>query len=192
MRIRAFVPASRPIRRANLREKGMEDTPPDSPLVLRPNRLKFAALALGGLVFSALAFSMSESEPLMRYGGGAFFLLCAVIGAAQLLPDRNVLLIDAEGFEVRQALKRTRRTQFADVAEKGFFLWSHSAVAPLRINAVVWLNREGAKPQSLLAPLNRMVSGGDGYLPVSYGGYSAEAMADLLNARLEAWRRKAA
>lgn len=168
------------------------ETPADSPLLLHPNKMTPALLALGGLVLSALAFSMSESEPLMRYGGGALFLLCALAGASQLLPGRNALLIDAEGLELRQAFKRTQRIRFADVADKGFFLWSLGAAEPLRINRVVWRRREGAKPQSLLMSLNAMVSGGDGYLPVAYGGYSAEAMADLLNARLEAWRRSAA
>ena len=159
-------------------------------MLLKANKTKTILLTLGSFAFALGGLLLPEttpSEQLLKYGGAAFFLLCGAAAASHLLPGRSSLSLDAEGMELSDGFKGRRRIAFADIAEKGFFVYSMKGAA-----MVIWAYREGAQPQSLLRRANKALSGGDDYLPVSYEGYSAKDLAGLLNAHLAAWRRRAA
>ncbi|MDD2869556.1 hypothetical protein [Neomegalonema sp.] len=164
--------------------------PETSPKLLKANRTRILLLTLGSFAFvvgSLLLPDATPAEQLLKYGGAAFFLLCGAAAASHLLPGRSGLSIDAEGMELSDGFKGRRRIAFADIAEKGFFVYSMKGAS-----MVIWAYREGAQPQSLWRRANKALSGGDDYLPVNYEGHSAKEMAELLNAHLAAWRRKAA
>lgn len=101
--------------------------PETSPKLLKANRTRILLLTLGSFAFvvgSLLLPDATPAEQLLKYGGAAFFLLCGAAAASHLLPGRSGLSIDAEGMELSDGFKGRRRIAFADIAEKGFFVYS--------------------------------------------------------------------
>jgi hypothetical protein len=107
----------------------------------------------------------------------AFFGLCAIVFAVQLLPGAAWLRLEPAGFTVCN-LFRTHFTPWSDVSGFG--------VAVAGQKELVGYNcRSAAERSSRLAALNKALSGYNSALPDTYGPRAAE-LAALLNEVL--WR----
>lgn len=148
------------------------DLLPDS-TKLKPDRLRWLFVFAISVAFVVIAIWMGpEQDPLLFWGGGGFFLLCALIAAPLMFGVGSSLTLDRGGFACRTLFKTFQRD------------WREcSAFYPVRIGFRQFVGfstqqDEAAHPN--LAAANRAIIGASGMLPDTFG-LSADDLSDLLN-----------
>jgi len=151
--------------------------------VLRPSPLKWLTMVALSAAFVWIGAIIRGTHPLAGWSCIVFFGLCGAIGVLNLLPDASRLLVDDDGFEIR-SLFRASRVRWADVARLG--------TMRVGVNTLVGFDFvDGYRGGDRLRRLNRNLSGFQGALPDTYG-LKAAALAERLQARLDAYRQSLA
>lgn len=150
----------------------LPNTPaPELPIILYPSKKKSLLFLLGAIVFVVIGIAMAEQEPLIGYGGAAFFGLCGLAFALQLaLPKRSYLKLTAEGFTIAGFLKTSS------------YRWNE--VSPLAItrisgNKMVGWRTQGRDKQ-IGASLSIAMTGVHGVIPANYR-IPPEQLVELMN-----------
>jgi hypothetical protein len=153
-----------------------------SEIVLRPGRVKTILLLCFCLIFPI--------GPLIRTPApdewyiwliGAFFGLCALVFAVQLIPSSTYLRLSPQGFTVRSLFRTAPMILWRDVSE------FQVAVLP-RQKLVVYESTATTMPT--LRKINRALVGAGEALPNSFG-LKPQELADLMNAwRQTYWARE--
>lgn len=144
---------------------------PDS-MTLKPDRLRWLGVFAISTGFVAIAVWLGPGDPLLFYGAGGFFLLCALIAAPLMLGVGSSLTLDREGFTCRTLFRSFRRK------------WTEcSAFYPVSVGIrknVGFSTQQDEAAHPNLAAANRAMIGASGMLPDNYG-LSADDLADLMN-----------
>ncbi len=145
---------------------------PDS-MTLKPDRLRWLLIFLICAGFVAIAIWLGPGDPVLFYGAGGFFLLCALIAAPLMIGVGSSLTLDREGFTCR-TLFRTFRRDWKDCSD------FYSVTTGIRRHVGFSTPQdEAAHPN--LAAANRAMIGASGMLPDNYG-LDADELAELMNA----------
>ena|GEM_PF-2338981 len=148
------------------------DPLPDT-MMLKPDRLRWLVVFLICAAFIAIAIWLGpEREPLVFYGAGGFFLLCALIATPLMFGVGSSLTLDREGFSCR-TLFRTFRREWRECP--AFYPVSTGL---RKFVGFTTEQDEAAHPK--LAAANRTMIGASGMLPDTFG-LDAEGLSDLLN-----------
>ena len=146
---------------------------PDT-LVLKPGRAKWLGVFAICVSFVAIAVWLGPSEdPMLYYGAGGFFLVCALVALPQMIGVGASLALDRMGFTCRTLFKSFRR-EWTDC----------SSFAPARVGLntmVAFETRQDLASHPKMSELNRQVVGAAGALPDTFG-LSADELAELMNA----------
>lgn len=147
------------------------DPLPDS-MLLKPDRLRWLMVFLISAGFVAIAVWIGPSDPMLFYGAGGFFLLCALIAAPLMFGVGSSLTLDRDGFSCR-TLFRTFRREWREC----------SAFYPVSAGFRKYVGfstqqDEAAHPG--MAAANRALIGASGMLPDTFG-QSAEELSDVMN-----------
>ena len=148
------------------------DPLPDS-LVLKPDRLRWLVVFLISAGFVGIAAWLGPDEdPMVFWGAGGFFLLCALIAAPLMFGVGSSLTLDRDGFSCR-TLFRTFRREWREC----------SAFYPVSAGFRKYVGfstqqDEAAHPG--MAAANRALIGASGMLPDTFG-HSAEELSDVMN-----------
>ncbi len=147
------------------------DALPDT-MTLKPDRARWLMVFLISAGFVAIAVWAGPGDPLLFYGAGGFFLLCAAVAAPLMFGVGSSLTLDREGFACR-TLFRTFRREWREC----------SAFYPVSTGIRKYVGfstpqDEAAHPK--LAAANRAMIGASGMLPDNFG-LSADELADLMN-----------
>ena len=148
------------------------DPLPDS-LTLKPDRLRWLIVFLISVGFVAIAVWLGPNEdPMLFYGAGGFFLVCALIAAPLMFGVGSSLTLDLDGFSCRTLFRAFRRewrecSEFYPIST-GFRKFVGFSTA----------QDEAAHPG--MAAANRALIGATGMLPDTFG-YSADELSDLMN-----------
>jgi hypothetical protein len=149
------------------------------PLTLRPNRLKFFALATGSLVFLLIGIWMIKDGEWKGWFVAIFAVVCLVVFIKAMLPGATYLALDNIGFTVC-SLHRIRRYRWSEVGE--------FVAVKLTYNKMVMFNFSPTFDRlSNIRKVNASMSGFEAGLPDSYG-LSHEKLAALMNAYATAFR----
>lgn len=148
------------------------DPLPDA-LRLKPDRLRWLVTFLICVGFVAIAIWLGpEQDPVLFWGAGGFFLLCALIAAPLMFGVGASLALDPEGFTCRTLFRSFRRD------------WREcSAFYPVRAGARLFVGFTTAQDEAAhpkIAAANRAMNGASGMLPDTFG-LGAEDLADLMN-----------
>lgn len=139
---------------------------------LKPGRLKWLGIFAICAGFVAIAAFVGPGEPVVFWGSGGFFLVCAVIAATQMIGVGARLVLDLEGFTCTTLFKSFRRT------------WAEcSAFYPVRVGGNMMVGFASAtdmKERPKLAAVSEAIAGTPGALPDTFG-FSAEELADVMN-----------
>lgn len=140
---------------------------------LKPNRLSWLFTFLISVGFVCIAIWLGPNEdPMLFYGAGGFFLLCALISAPLMLGVGSRLILERNSFTCRTLFRSfTRRWR-----ECSDF---HPVQAGTR-SMVGFTTQQDELAHPNLAAVNRAVQGASGALPETFG-ISAEELADLMN-----------
>ena len=148
------------------------DPLPDT-MELKPDRLRWLIVFLISAGFVAIAAWLGPNEdPVLFYGAGGFFLLCALIAAPLMFGVGSSLTFDREGFACKTLFRTFRRN------------WREcSAFYPVTTGFRKYVGfsaqqDEAAHPN--MAAANRALIGASGMLPDTYG-LSADELSDLMN-----------
>jgi hypothetical protein len=144
-------------------------------ITLYPSRKKMLAWSLGSFAFAVAGMAMIEDTgKLADYAAFAFFGLCTVVFALQLLPGACYLTIRPDGFTAC-AMFRAHEINWLDVRE--------FRVVKVGGKAMVGWNYGAAfQAQAKLRKMAAAMSGVEGGLADTYG-MSAEELAALLKQR---------
>lgn len=148
------------------------DPLPDS-LVLKPDRLRWLVVFLISAGFVGVAVWLGPDEdPMIFWGAGGFFLVCALIAAPLMFGVGSSLTLDRDGFSCR-TLFRTFRREWREC----------SAFYPVSAGMRKFVGfstqqDEAAHPN--MAAASRALVGASGMLPDTFG-YSADGLSDLMN-----------
>jgi len=145
---------------------------PDS-LTLKPNRLRWLMVFLIAAGFVAIAAWIGPDDPVLFYGAGGFFVLCALIAAPLMFGVGASLKLGRQGFSCR-TLFRTFRREWRECSP--FYPVSTGLQTHVGFSTQ---QDEAAHPG--LAAANRAFIGASGMLPENFG-LNAEELADLMNA----------
>lgn len=147
-------------------------------MLLKPSRLKWGLIGLGGLVFAGLGvWLVIRGEGYLAWGCALFGLLIALIGVAHIASNTIGLHLSREGFEVRGLLGRNWHERWLDC--------SAFVVGTISHNKMVMFER--AQDQGKVATtVLQGLAGASAALPDTYG-MKAHDLADLLNT----WRARA-
>lgn len=142
-------------------------------MTLKPDRLRWLLVFLISVGFVAIAIWIGPAkEPMLFWGGGGFFVLCALVAAPLMFGVGSSLSLDAKGFTCRTLFSSFRRE------------WRGcSAFYPVRIGFrqfVGFTTQQDEAAHPNLAAANRAMIGASGMLPDTFG-LSADDLADLLN-----------
>jgi hypothetical protein len=144
---------------------------PDS-LTLKPDRARWLLVFLICAGFVAIAIWLGPGDPLIFYGAGGFFLLCALIAVPLMFGVGASLTLHLEGFTCRTLFKSFHRR------------WQEcSAFYPVSTGMRRYVGFSTAQDESAhprLAAANRALIGASGMLPDNFG-LAAEELADLMN-----------
>lgn len=148
------------------------DPLPDT-MMLKPDRLRWLVVFLICAAFVAIAIWLGpQREPVLFYGAGGFFLLCALIAAPLMFGVGSSLTLDREGFSCRTLFRTFRRE------------WRQcSAFYPVSTGLrkfVGFTTKQDETAHPKLAAGNRAMIGASGMLPDTFG-LDAEGLSDLLN-----------
>lgn len=148
------------------------DTLPDS-LVLKPDRLRWLVVFLISAGFVGVAVWLGPDEdPMIFWGAGGFFLVCALIAAPLMFGVGSSLTLDRDGFSCR-TLFRTFRRKWRECSA----FYPVSAGMRKFVGFSTQLD-EAAHPN--MAAVSRALVGASGMLPDTFG-YSADGLSDLMN-----------
>lgn len=150
-----------------------EHEPLPESMTLKPDRLRWLFVFLISAAFVATAIWLGpEKDPALFWGGGGFFLLCALIAAPLMFGVGSNLALDKDGFTCRTLFRSFRRE------------WREcSAFYPVSMGFRKFVGftteqDEAAHPN--LAAANRRIIGASGILPDTFG-LSADGLSDLMN-----------
>lgn len=148
------------------------DPLPDN-MTLKPDRFRWLVVFLISAGFVAIAIWLGPNEdPVLFYGAGGFFLLCALIAAPLMFGVGSSLTLDPEGFSCRTLFRTFRRT------------WRECSVFyPVSTGFRKFVGFSAAQDEAAhpnMAAANRALIGASGMLPDTFG-YSAEGLSDLMN-----------
>jgi hypothetical protein len=148
------------------------DPLPDS-LTLKPDRLRwlFVFLISAGFVGIALWLGPTQ-DPVLFWGGGGFFVFCALVAAPLMFGVGARLTLDREGFTCRTLFRTFRR----EWRECTFF---HPVSTGMR-KYVGFSTAQDEAAHPNVAAANRAVIGASGMLPDTFG-MTAEDLSDLMN-----------
>ncbi len=142
-------------------------------MMLKPDRLRWLLVFLIAIGFVAIAIWLGpEQQPVVFWGAGGFFLVCALIAAPLMFGVGANLALDRDGFVCRTLFRSFRRE------------WREcSAFYPVRVGFRQFVGfttqqDETANPQ--LAAANRAMIGASGMLPDTFG-LDADGLSDLMN-----------
>ncbi len=113
------------------------------------------------------------ADPVVFWGAGGFFLVCAIIAATQMAGMGASLSLDVDGFTCR-TLFRTWRRRWDDC----------SAFVPVAMSGnrfVAFSSATDEREKPKLSAANRALIGATGMLPETYG-LDADELAGLMNA----------
>lgn len=148
------------------------DPLPDATM-LKPDRLRWLFVFLIATGFVAIAVWVGpEKEPVLFWGAGGFFLICALIATPLMLGVGASLALDTSGFVCRTLFQSFRR-EWRDC----------SAFYPVRIGFrqfVGFTTQQDEAAHPNLAAANRAMIGASGMLPDTFG-LDADGLSDLLN-----------
>lgn len=148
------------------------DPLPDT-MELKPDRVRWLFVFLVSVGFVTIAVWLGpERDPVLFWGAGGFFLLCALIAAPLMFGVGSNLKLDRQGFACR-TLFRTFRREWRDCSV--FFPVS----AGLR-KFVGFSTPQDESTHPALMAFNRGVVGASGMLPDTFG-LSADSLSDLMN-----------
>lgn len=147
------------------------DPLPDS-MLLKPDRLRWLIVFLIAAGFVAIAVWIGPSDPMLFYGAGGFFLLCALIAAPLMFGIGSSLMLDREGFSCK-TLFRTFRREWRECS-----VFYPVSTGMRKFVGFSTTQDEAAHPG--MAALNRGLIGASGMLPDTFG-YSADGLSDLMN-----------
>jgi len=151
----------------------MEGEPLPDTLRLKPGRAKWLLVFAISTGFVAIAIWAGRDDPMLLYGCGGFFLVCALVALPQMIGVGASLTLDRKGFVCRTLFKSFRRE------------WSEcSSFAPARIGfntMVAFETRQDLANHPNLSRLNRQLVGAAGALPDTFG-LSPDELAGLMNA----------
>jgi hypothetical protein len=145
---------------------------PDT-LRLKPGRAKWLGVFAISAAFVAIAVWLGPGDPVLFYGCGGFFLVCALVALPQMIGVGASLTLDRKGFECRTLFKSFRR-EWRDCSE----------FAPRRIflnTFVAFETRQDIANHPNLSELNRQLVGASGALPDTFG-LPLDELTDLMNA----------
>lgn len=149
-----------------------DDEPLPRTMTLKPDRLRWLVVFLICAGFVAIAIWLGPGDPVLFYGAGGFFLLCALIAAPLMFGVGASLTLDREGFTCRTLFRSFRRD------------WRVcSAFYPVSTGMRMHVGFSTAQDESAhpkIAAANRAIIGASGMLPDNFG-LSAEELADLMN-----------
>lgn len=147
------------------------DPLPDT-MMLKPDRLRWLIVFLISAGFVAIAVWIGPSDPMLFYGSGGFFLVCALVAAPLMFGVGSSLALDRNGFACK-TLFRTFRREWREC----------SAFYPVSAGMRKYVGFSTAQDEAAhptLSAVNRGMIGASGMLPDTFG-YSADALADLMN-----------
>ena len=148
------------------------DPLPES-MTLKPDRLRWLIVFLISAGFVAIAVWIDPSEdPVLFYGAGGFFLLCALVAVPLMFGVGSSLALDRDGFSCK-TLFRTFRREWRECS-----VFYPVSAGMRKFVGFSTAQDETAHPN--LAALNRGVIGASGMLPDTFG-HSADALSDLMN-----------
>ena len=141
-------------------------------MTLKPDRLRWLLVFLISAGFVATAVWIGPSDPMLFYGAGGFFLLCALVAAPLMFGVGSRLTLDRDGFACSTLFRTFRRDWRACSA-------FYPVSAGLR-TYVGFSAEQDAAAYPRMAAANRALIGATCMLPDTYG-LSADALADLMN-----------
>jgi hypothetical protein len=146
---------------------------------LRPKRSSAVWLLLGSSAFVAIGVWMGSEEGWIGYATAAFFGLCALVAAIQLIPGASSLRIDGDGLTCR-SLFRSWTVRWDEIDR--FFVVAIRQ-GGFRVHELVgWDYVAGAVRRG--GRLSSALAGCEGACPDTYG-MTASELADRLNRCLE-------
>lgn len=147
------------------------DPLPES-MALKPDRLRWLIVFLISAGFVAVAVWIGPPDPMLFYGAGGFFLLCALVAAPLMFGVGSSLTLDRDGFACK-TLFRTFRREWSECS-----VFYPVSTGMRKFVGFSTARDEAANPR--LAALNRGMIGASGMLPDTFG-YSADGLSDLMN-----------
>lgn len=141
-------------------------------MTLKPDRLRWLLVFLISAGFVATAVWIGPSDPMLFYGAGGFFLLCALVSAPLMFGIGSHLALDRDGFACSTLFRTFRR----DWRACSIF---YPVSAGMR-TYVGFSAEQDVAAHPRMAAANRALIGATGMLPDTFG-LSAEALADLMN-----------
>lgn len=161
-------------------ENGIEE-PQDFMLYI--NKRKVVGMLIIMMIFVIVGVWLLKRDPWIGWWTIGFCGLGSVVFIVQLLPGSSFLRIDQDGLLVRNLFKEFR-IDFATV--KQFVVYDVGGFIPIGRPRMVGMYMVSPTRGTRFA---RSVTGVDGGLPDTYS-MNADELANLLNDRLEIWRRK--
>ena len=146
-------------------------------VVLRPSKLRWAALLAGSVAFCAGGVLMVSSGEATGWLVLSFFGLCGVVSMTMLFSKNNYLVLAPAGFTIH-SLFRQMTISWSNVESFGTYRLRGSS-------AVMFLYSPDFPRSRALRGLNRAVTGYDGGLPDTYG-----LRADRLAALMNDWKQR--
>ena len=141
-------------------------------LVLRPSKLRWAALLAGSVAFCAGGVLMVSSGEATGWLVLVFFGLCGVVSMTMLFSKNNYLVLAPAGFTIHSVFRQTT-ISWSNVESFGTYRLRGSST-------VMFLYSPDFPRSRALRGLNRAVTGYDGGLPDTYG-LRADQLAALIN-----------
>lgn len=151
---------------------------------LTPNPWKAAGMAAICLAFAAIGLLMARDGQAMGWVCLLFFGAGGLVLAASAVPGASHLRLTRDGFRTRTLWRDGVGYRWADI--------ERFRVGVIRHNRMVMFDFSGTyHKQETARKLARAIGGAEGALPDTYG-LGAQGLADLMNAFLDADRRREA
>lgn len=153
-------------------ERDEDSDPLPDGMELKPDRLRWLVVFLISAGFVAIAGWVGPGDPMLFWGAGGFFVVCALIATPLMLGVGANLRLDREGFACR-TLFRTFRREWRECS-------SFYPVTTGMRKFVGFSTPQDEAAHPGMAAFNRSVVGATGMLPDTFG-LSAEDLSDLMN-----------
>ena len=140
---------------------------------LKPDRLRWLVVFLISAGFVAIAAWLGPNEdPVLFWGAGGFFLLCALIAAPLMFGVGSSLSLDREGFSCRTLFRSFRRE------------WRECSVFyPVSTGFRKYVGFSAQQDEAadpIMAAAHRALIGASGMLPDTFG-LTADDLSDFMN-----------
>jgi hypothetical protein len=147
------------------------------PVTLVPSLGQYSKPIIGCGLFTVAGVLLSLGGDIVAMLCAAFFGLGTVIFVITFLPGASALRLNETGFDVTR-FYRTRTFRWNEVSDFGAWTFRGFACVVFKV----------AKSRlSILEKINTALAGGNGYLPYTYDGLSADDLASLMTQ----WRERA-